>query len=152
MMTKAGKEILKGASEALAMTKLKNCPFCGGEAKLENNGIFARVICLKCRIWQDDYDPERVDEAINDWNRRADDWQPIETAPKEALVSVLLYGRAVSNQRKDEPLPPLHVAIGSRSLEFKDGTTKTGKWYTNGYSFTPTHWKPLPPPTNGDRR
>lgn len=68
------------------MTRLKNCPFCGGEAKLENNGIFARVICLKCRIWQDDYDTECADEAINAWNRRADDWQPIDTAPKDGTV------------------------------------------------------------------
>ena len=55
------------------MTELKSCPFCGGEAELENNGIFARVLCPHCEIHQTDYFPECEKEAIAAWNTRVVD-------------------------------------------------------------------------------
>ena len=77
----------------------------------------------------------------NDYN-----WLPIETAPKEPLHPVLLYGRAGYNLSQNAPKPDLHVAIGNRSLELYPKPSHAGKWYVNGYQMEPTHWMPLPTP------
>ena len=47
--------------------KLKNCPFCGGEAKLDNYMKWW-VVCKKCRITSRFFESEEY--AIEAWNRR----------------------------------------------------------------------------------
>lgn len=56
------------------MTKLKPCPFCGGEAKIDKwyagfgRRMSVTVQCTKCRgnsgAWH------RTDKAVEHWNRR----------------------------------------------------------------------------------
>lgn len=58
------------------MTALRECPFCGGEAKLTDDSLYCEhaggfeVLCLSCwvSIWANG--SEAVASA---WNRRADD-------------------------------------------------------------------------------
>lgn len=58
--------------------KLKECPFCGGEAKVEyfkgiNNGriVAAEVMCTKCRASSGTY--RTKEESIEAWNRRVEE-------------------------------------------------------------------------------
>lgn len=59
------------------MSKLKPCPFCGGEAKLELTTQYytgepemenAFIRCMKCGVWTDEY--EYATEAVAAWNTR----------------------------------------------------------------------------------
>ena len=56
------------------MAELKPCPFCGGEAVLIDNGCFVDVSCknFHCRGWADSLMFKTKEEAIEAWNRRAD--------------------------------------------------------------------------------
>lgn len=54
---------------------LKDCPFCGGEAKLEHSTFDGSyVICTKCFIRTQNYkyvpDHASDDDAISAWNKR----------------------------------------------------------------------------------
>lgn len=56
--------------------KLKRCPFCGGEANLENYGLTGTmkvVKCSDCGARTRAFDPKvkRGENAIDSWNRRA---------------------------------------------------------------------------------
>ena len=68
------------------MDKLKPCPFCGGEAKMETfisrilckDYCAVRVYCPGCETTSGehrdiDYDGAFIQNAINAWNRRCDD-------------------------------------------------------------------------------
>lgn len=55
------------------MEELKKCPFCGGEAKvdelkLSNEFSYKRVFCTKCKARTKNY--RSYDEAIGAWNDR----------------------------------------------------------------------------------
>ena len=51
--------------------KLRNCPFCGGEAYLESDYELVRVECNGCGAITKSF--ERIDEAEAAWNRRVGD-------------------------------------------------------------------------------
>jgi len=80
-----------------------------------------------------------------------DEWQPIETAPKDG-TRVLLY--FVPN----EIVAPkkAKIAVGyNKKCQWQDGTGKKigepfNLWHSDedlgGLSYAPTHWKPLPTP------
>lgn len=54
------------------MTKLKSCPFCGGEANVDI-GNFGGMVCY-CEIcFAQGKQCETKDEAIEAWNRRVKD-------------------------------------------------------------------------------
>lgn len=64
------------------MTELKHCPFCGGEAELQNDTINfdkinSYVVCSKCHARTKKHEISTTyssDEmAIEAWNRRATD-------------------------------------------------------------------------------
>ena len=59
----------------MADTKLKPCPFCGGEAEVVANEYFADVSCKdgECRGFTDYLTFKKKSEAIEAWNRRATD-------------------------------------------------------------------------------
>ena len=55
--------------------ELKNCPFCGGEAKLIEGEECAYVQCLQVKCHRGpfvDGDNAAADEAVEHWNRRTD--------------------------------------------------------------------------------
>ena len=54
------------------MTKLKPCPFCGGEAEVVDCGNEYFCRCKKCAINQDHLYGQRCD-AVKAWNRRVSD-------------------------------------------------------------------------------
>ncbi len=51
------------------MSKLKPCPFCGGEARLQSFYKDHCVYCRKCNASTMKYYPTK-EEAIEAWNRR----------------------------------------------------------------------------------
>ena len=50
--------------------KLKPCPFCGGEAELEINGLYWDVNCKRCLANVGAYKCYNKKQAIEAWNRR----------------------------------------------------------------------------------
>lgn len=58
--------------------RLKPCPFCGGEAKLDVH-VFGKlgntfgIRCTECQAQTRGF-YDTADEATEAWNRRADDW------------------------------------------------------------------------------
>ena len=50
---------------------LKNCPFCGEDAKLDHNGDYSWAYCTKCDAMTQ---PEiSEDDASDKWNLRVED-------------------------------------------------------------------------------
>lgn len=54
------------------MNELKPCPFCRGKAKLQSYYKDHCVYCTKCNASTMKWFPTEI-EAIEAWNRRADD-------------------------------------------------------------------------------
>lgn len=54
--------------------KIKPCPFCGGEAKLEKMGYPHHVYCTKCsaRVTGKGFDKDGEQDAIKRWNTRVE--------------------------------------------------------------------------------
>lgn len=107
--------------------ELKPCPFCGGVAEQQNCVVEAVVHCTSCyavirRVHARDVDTG-IDESASDWNTRAPQWQPIESAPTDG-TRVLLWD----------------TANGGRAI--------TGAWVVGSPDDheTFTHWQPLPAP------
>jgi hypothetical protein len=93
------------------------------------------------------YDTEA--EAIAAWNKRADDWQPIATAPKDA--NFLAYDPNWHDESfGEEGIMALQMsrdgslitAINRKFIDDED-------YFPDG-PFEPTHWKPLPTPPGGE--
>lgn len=63
--------------------KLKPCPFCGGEAAMWKHEQVSyteyRACCLKCHVTQAGMYYFSEKEAIESWNRRADNEQRDQT-------------------------------------------------------------------------
>ena len=70
-------EKTNGTAELVKLIKdnLSSCPFCGGEAKLENMGWPHHVYCTECgvRMTGRGYAEEGELDAIMRWNRRFTD-------------------------------------------------------------------------------
>ena len=106
------------------MTELRECPFCGCDSadympdRLMAPGADPPVFCNECHA-------SAMDAAA--WNRRADDWQPIETAPRDGTEVLTWDG--LSHQ-------VLHWFDGGHeSLWINEEGTPCED---------PTHWRPLP--------
>ena len=59
--------------------KLKNCPFCGGEAKMQKLGNYGYVRCTngKCTIKPMTPGYLDNDRAVREWNQRHDEKEKI---------------------------------------------------------------------------
>lgn len=112
--------------------ELKPCPFCGSDAILiETMGIHRRGFRAECagceaQIGTDDYGFIERAIAVAHWNNRADDWRPIETAPRD-VGALIVYCS----------LGPYIATWNSRISEWIDG---------KGVIPNCTHWMPLPEP------
>ena len=56
------------------MKELKNCPFCGGEAKVMDMGYPHWVYCTKCgaKVQGGKYGKNGVNASIEVWNKRVE--------------------------------------------------------------------------------
>ena len=105
------------------MTELRACPFCGGKAQLhswEDDDVYL-VGCDHCNVTTRHC--SGASDAIAAWNRRADDWMPIWTVPRDG-TEVLTWS------------PISGVDMWALLLE-SDG------WIFE-VDYGPTHWRPLP--------
>jgi hypothetical protein len=123
------------------MSKLKPCPFCGNDGRVyhphEDEEKWA-VICRMCSC--DTCHSSTRLKAVTAWNTRAEsippkssmsEWQPIETAPKDATF-VILYG--------------IENGTDTQLIGFWDSDHRI--WFADKFRRTympnPTHWMPLP--------
>lgn len=131
------------------MSELKPCPFCGGEGDVEqvksliNTASYQAACsnedCCAYQFLMHNYPTKR--QAIKAWNTRADDWRPIETAPKDGRALLAWNGN---------PLNYVWMVCWAEEGGWfipscgRDGQTHGG--YFSSPQFSPTHWKPLPEP------
>jgi len=140
--------------------KLKPCPFCGESPDIGNAvydgrkaGAYYIACTSTCEVHpelNDTYDSPN--EAIKAWNTRANDWQPIDTAPKDGKVFVGF---------NDSKSPKYFVCIwddyspeSQAGHEYRLGVGRRGDFYSfwefefrsNMLKVYPTHWQPLPTP------
>lgn len=118
------------------MSELKNCPFCGGEADIEeipgspftDESYTWGVGCKTCNIgWYE----ETKERTIAVWNRRADGW-----------ISV------------DDRLPKRndHILTYTPSKNCYAEATEVSRGFMLGLKNSiVTHWMLLPQPPGGDR-
>lgn len=71
------------------------CPFCGGKAATGGGVNYSFVNCTECMastnvLLADGHQPT-LEEAIAEWNTRAPQWQPIETAPKDGASFIVCH-------------------------------------------------------------
>lgn len=116
---------------------LRDCPFCGGEAKLRsvatnNENRLWFVVCHNCT--SPAVYPER-EEAIAAWNRRADRWIPVsERLPeKEGNCIVTIQ---VEPSSHDESREYVSIVYFRESLE----------GFELLWNAHVTAWRPLPEP------
>jgi Lar family restriction alleviation protein len=111
------------------MTELRACPFCGDNKQLEtwfDNEI--ETFNIWCTFCGADGPPQSNEaSAIAAWNRRADDWQDIATAPKDG-TEVLAWNSG-----------------GYRMLHWSDSSWPGPDWINeDGVPCHASHWRPLP--------
>lgn len=122
--------------------ELKACPFCGSAAEIcvtdvdRNGDSWTKIDCVNedCSIASvmvyDDANRKRG--AIDLWNTRAPQWQPIESAPKD--------GDILAWDGDDIRVTHWHTRPSG-----------AGGWYEQVdqyevFFWSPTHWQPLPAP------
>lgn len=80
-----------------------------------------------------------IKDCIAAWNRRADGWQPIETAPRDG-TGIIYF------QRVDEKLWWIGTAT------YADGHFRATDFFSKDDDplIAPTHWMPLPEPPESE--
>lgn len=99
-------------------TKLKPCPFCGGEAQLLDTGWPCWVWCIKCgaSVLSAKSDEEGDADAIARWNRRAEAEAHLYTLDELIQLKPLT---AVYLEECDDPESECHVTEWIGSLRVK---------------------------------
>jgi Lar family restriction alleviation protein len=114
-----------------ATHNLLPCPFCGSaDVSFRAETWCIYVICDNCEAEGPGFggqEADSMDEAAAAWNQR-NPWQPIETAPADAVEILVLEGRNVKSVVSSGP------DAGCFSNEF--GDEESLAWF-------PTHWQPL---------
>ena len=84
--------------------ELLPCPFCGGEAKMDNRGVYGYgIVCISCGAKSPDFQTETI--AIKIWNDYANDLLKTEQIKPEIslngihpdLIDALLEAKAKIN-------------------------------------------------------
>lgn len=126
------------------MSALLPCPFCGGEAEIEQSisGTVWTVWCPHKACYADaEVRGDTEPAAIAAWNRRAEGWMPIETAPRDKPIIVYQDGEQ---------------AVVTWMTALEDGAGDWIIWRRVGSDALavrmpePTHWRHLPTPPAGD--
>ena len=109
--------------------KLKPCPCCYSTDIVDwskNTDHFYGCECQKCGL---------TAKSAEAWNTRADDWQPIETAPKDEwiLIATPQHDAGMTTSMWDSEVEWWMIDDG-----------KNPELWLRGDA--PTHWKPLPQP------
>ena len=127
------------------MSDLKPCPYCGAVAinTIPNIRVYEMEHTQGCFLkgwggWGGDGEEDGAVDFhpynIDEWNTRADQWQPIETAPKDGTL-FLAY-------EKGEEMAVMEWSRRCNSFRVCADT----EWFS---CLHPTHWMPLPvPPVN----
>ena len=110
---------------------LKNCPFCGEDAKLDHNGDYSWAYCTKCDAMTQ---PEiSEDDAMDKWNLRVEDWISVDDKMPEENQFVDVWDdgeRGICNKYSDGKFWEL--------IEYKHEFEL--------HEVAATHWMPLPEP------
>lgn len=135
---------------------LKKCPFCGGKARYVYSMPLNYVECTKCKalgaIIVDAYEQrDGKKEAVDAWNRRADDgWINVEDRLPEAGKRVLILmdsGTVFCGEIKLRELLPewwYYYDPQSEDMDMLSVVCWSGR-------LNPvTHWMPLPEPPKED--
>lgn len=147
--------------------KLLPCPFCGGEAELEEipGSPFTDELCTwgvgckNCNIgW---YKDDKI-EAIAAWNRRSGGWISVKerfpegdpdiprySNPHFEFCTVMATGFYAGSGKPSVGL--VNRLINHRTgIEYIDRVAKTlDEWYWGGSFERVTHWMSLPEPPEG---
>jgi len=131
---------------------LKPCPFCGEEAEIVSSWLYGNIYSVTCRDNIDCMGYSDVDDrgyfpcyfataqkAADAWNTRADvnGWQPIETAPKDGEVILLVEDGDVT--------AGMWCVYGCDGLWMDTrGIGHEFDVWGKGEIRNPTHWMPLP--------
>jgi len=132
---------------------LKPCPFCGGKADFVRSWLPSREYSVTCTAVDDcmginseqdeqggfDCEFKTKQEAADAWNTRADvnGWQPIETAPKDGEVILLVEDGDVT--------AGMWCVYGCDGLWMDTrGIGHEFDVWGKGEIRNPTHWMPLP--------
>lgn len=120
------------------MTELRECPWCSVSPVVEMRDGNAykqasRIVCMDCGA----IGPNNSLSAISAWNRRADDWQPIETAPRDG-TEVLVYATLPDHLQWADPDKQLRPVVRVTAWHPDAG------WCVDELREA-THWCPLRP-------
>ena len=112
------------------MEELRECPFCGGEARINRvQDICPNYVirCWECRASTKWFRDKK--QAIEQWNTRPDSWISVkDRTPKNGDYVLCVSGAGI-------------VQIASY-----DTSVRVYGFYANSV----THWMPLPEPPKGD--
>ena len=134
--------------------QLKPCPFCGGEAYLEDNEIDYLVVCSRCNtaVIPPGEEPGATatrEEAIKAWNRRAEGWRDAKTDPPESDGNYF----AILNDGHVYELTYDSLSDGKNCWGYE-----TGVFNANGFCGSEwnnvddvVYWVPLPEPPEVER-
>ena len=119
------------------MTALLSCPFCGeAHHKIMGGANVEKLWWIKCQSCNAEGPTETTEAAaISAWNRRADDWQPIDDRAKDGRPAVLFT-----------PMNPINCPGGMIWISggYGKAVINPNEWRGQRGFDDPTHWRPLP--------
>lgn len=99
--------------------KLKPCPFCGGETKIDNRGEYCYgIVCISCGAKSPDFQTET--NAIKSWNDYANDLLKTEQIEPEISLDGIhpdLINRLLEPKRNYPELKPCPFCNGKAKVE-----------------------------------
>ena len=78
--------------------------------------------------------PKTVEPTLDTPKQAVDQWQPIETAPKDGTIIIVTGAPELGYT-----IPCIVDAL------YDDGGWQVNQWESPSFAITPTHWMPIPP-------